>query len=137
MTDKKYEFTSKMPADIKRKWLKALRSGDFSQTKNALENKDGNCCLGVLCRVLEVPVTPAPEHDNSGRTYFAGAAGYLPPSILEQIGLTDEDQHTLSYLNDGNYSEANGKDKGKSFKTIARIIERNIRVQRKGKNNAA
>lgn len=34
------------------KWIKALRSGKYSQTKNSLEDSDGFCCLGVACKVL-------------------------------------------------------------------------------------
>lgn len=41
-TDKK-QFT---------KWLKALRSDKYSQATNALQNKNGYCCLGVACKVL-------------------------------------------------------------------------------------
>jgi hypothetical protein len=42
-----------MPADILYPWLKALRSGEYVQGRNALreaqpEGPDGFCCLGVL-----------------------------------------------------------------------------------------
>ena len=33
--------------------LKALRSGEYKQTKEALQDKDGYCCLGVMCEVFE------------------------------------------------------------------------------------
>lgn len=41
---------------VKKKWLKALRSGQYAQTQGALchEDEDGNCafcCLGVLCNI--------------------------------------------------------------------------------------
>ncbi len=35
-----------------RKWVKALRSGKYSQTKEVLENKEGYCCLGVACDIF-------------------------------------------------------------------------------------
>lgn len=30
-------------------WVSALRSGKYKQTKGALQNQDGYCCLGVAC----------------------------------------------------------------------------------------
>lgn len=34
------------------KWINALRSGEYAQTKECLQNSDGYCCLGVACEVL-------------------------------------------------------------------------------------
>lgn len=36
---------------IKKKWLKALRSGEYTQTRGVLHNDNGFCCLGVLCDI--------------------------------------------------------------------------------------
>lgn len=33
-------------------WIDALRSGDYKQTKETLEDSMGYCCLGVACKVL-------------------------------------------------------------------------------------
>jgi hypothetical protein len=41
-----------MNAEIKQKWVAALRSGNYKQTKVCLHNKEGYCCLGVLCDVI-------------------------------------------------------------------------------------
>lgn len=38
-----------MRADIKQKWVAALRSGAYEQTTKVLRNDGGFCCLGVLC----------------------------------------------------------------------------------------
>lgn len=39
-----------MNPKVKQKWMKALRSGKYSQAKNVLKStKGGFCCLGVLC----------------------------------------------------------------------------------------
>jgi hypothetical protein len=38
-----------MRADIKQKWVAALRSGAYEQTEGVLRNGNGYCCLGVLC----------------------------------------------------------------------------------------
>lgn len=34
------------------KWIQALDSGKYKQSKGELQNRDGYCCLGVACRVL-------------------------------------------------------------------------------------
>lgn len=34
------------------KWIKALRSGEYKQTIQALQDKNGYCCLGVACKIL-------------------------------------------------------------------------------------
>jgi hypothetical protein len=38
-----------MNNDIKQKWISALRSGKYKQTKKVLNDGTGMCCLGVLC----------------------------------------------------------------------------------------
>lgn len=34
------------------KWIDSLRSGEFKQTQNVLQDTMGYCCLGVACKVL-------------------------------------------------------------------------------------
>jgi len=36
---------------IKKKWLEALRSGEYKQTTETLRDENGFCCLGVLCDI--------------------------------------------------------------------------------------
>lgn len=38
-----------MDAELKKKWIEALRSGKYEQAKGVLRNGDAYCCLGVLC----------------------------------------------------------------------------------------
>lgn len=35
-----------------RKWIKALRSDNYKQTRLTLQDKKGFCCLGVACDIL-------------------------------------------------------------------------------------
>lgn len=56
-----------MDKELKDKWVAALRSGEFTQTTGTLERLEehttsfgkklqpGFCCLGVLCKVAELP----------------------------------------------------------------------------------
>jgi hypothetical protein len=38
-----------MNKEIKKRWVKALESGDYKQGKSALVSNGKFCCLGVLC----------------------------------------------------------------------------------------
>jgi hypothetical protein len=40
-------------AEVKARWISALRSGEFPQSTGSLRNTDGLCCLGVLCEIAE------------------------------------------------------------------------------------
>lgn len=35
-----------------RKWVEALRSGEYKQTIGELQNNVGHCCLGVACEIF-------------------------------------------------------------------------------------
>lgn len=59
-----------MKKDIKDKWIAALRSGEYDQTKGVLRREDDEgrasyCCLGVLCELARldgVPLAWTEEH---------------------------------------------------------------------------
>src|ERR1700692_953384 len=96
---------------FKKKWLAALRSRKFKQTKMVLHNSRGYCCLGVAC-----VVGGAEERDpkfGANRIFYYGGDTHsvvLPTALREEIGLTTEEQDTLYMLNDGGYKN------GKSYK---------------------
>ena len=74
-----------MDQAIKRKWIKALRSGKYRQIKDALEYKGGYCCLGVLRDVAKTG---------------GDSSGWLIPHELERVGLSEDEQSTLADCND-------------------------------------
>lgn len=89
-----------------RKWVQALRSGEYNQTKGALQDVDGYCCLGVGCRIFipENQVQLANGHVAGGYPSVQSAA----PVWLKQI---DENFYRmtdihLSSLNDTGYDPA-------------------------------
>ena len=43
----------KLPKEFKEKWLSALRSGEYTQAREALWVGNGYCCLGVACKVAK------------------------------------------------------------------------------------
>lgn len=57
------EFVKRFPfpAKIRKQWIRALKSGEYDQGRDLLLSRDGTesdkyCCLGVLGRVMNVPL---------------------------------------------------------------------------------
>lgn len=104
---------------VKTKWVDALRSGEYKQGKGQLQTKSGNfCCLGVLCDLaVQEGVLDAPELID-GETFsgyrYEGEAALLPKSVQAWAG--NVRVGTLIDMNDS----------GKTFKTIARYIEKEV-----------
>lgn len=91
-----------MDAELKRKWIEALRSGKYEQGRYEFKNKDGRfCCLGVLCRVADEPISGW----AGGNWRFVNKATGSPNT-----------SDLLARMNDG----------GKTFPEIADWIEKNI-----------
>lgn len=116
-----------MKKAIKKRWVKALRSGDYKQGTEFLhQRKDGVdqwCCLGVLCDVEGVPSEPRqsyvyPEENTSEKFRMGGSISILSPELLTKFGLTDIQQGKLANMND---------HQGKSFVEIADFVEKEIK----------
>jgi len=65
---------------VKHKWLEALRSGEYEQTRGKLKDDKGFCCLGVLCDLH------SKETGNEWETLFdvevyLGIGGILPVRV--------------------------------------------------------
>lgn len=99
---------------IKKKWVKALRSGEFRQGYYSLyecRNTDSGeevhqfCCLGVLAHIA-VPQPWKPSSPGSGVFGFRDPktkrlyVNKLPNSVLDQLKLERHIQNELIYLND-------------------------------------
>lgn len=114
-----------MNAELKQKWLDALRSGRYSQGKEVLKKVSyvghaQHCCLGVLCEV--VPLVQEVRMANKALGFELSGSGeadnkYLTPSILAYVGLTDSQQKELAAMND---------DEGLLFDEIAAWVEKNV-----------
>ncbi len=127
-----------MNEDVKRKWLKALRSGDYPQTHGILHDEEGFCCLGVLCDLaVEGGVVDPPKkidyisHDRKGqhveKTYYVyGEEKWrelLPRKVMAWAGLVAPNPLVKSKLG---LTLSGLNDRGRSFKQIANIIERQL-----------
>lgn len=114
-----------MDAQIKTKWVEALRSGKYKQGRSALRIDDTYCCLGVLCEVAELGKWSPLLNDDDEPTgmywmeFNAGDrdADLLLISVRESIGLDAEGHKACWRMND---------DERKSFSEIADYIEQNL-----------
>jgi hypothetical protein len=110
------------------KWVDALRSGEYKQTKATLHRlvkfhstPPGYCCLGVACEISGVVETRELSEDGEIEIYD-GKAGWLPYSVMRWLGFSSNNPsvkvggvwHKLAELNDGDAD----------FKEIAGHIER-------------
>ena len=99
-----------------RQWIRALRSGKYSQSEGDLQNTKGYCCLGVACKVL-IPENKQIK-DKKNRLEGALPAGQpFAPDWLKAINTDVKDQtgRSLSFQNDGKYM---------SFQQIADLLEK-------------
>src|SRR4051812_6793094 len=102
-----------------KKWVKALRSGDYEQTRNTLRQDDSFCCLGVACDLHAKATGNEWTEDETtwGWQYF-GSSHVLPYEVVDWLGLNDS---TGEISDDQSLSSDN--DRGASFADIARLIE--------------
>lgn len=106
-----------MDAELKQRWVQALRSGKYAQGRNVLKNRIGHdtqyCCLGVLCELLGGEW----EVDHNGRATYDGEIYQLTPAVLEQAQIKANEQEKLIQMNDMDRA---------TFDTIADYIEKNL-----------
>lgn len=71
---------------LQRKWVEALRSGEYEQGKRFLKADDAYCCLGVACIAFGIPVPSSaarlPEPVQFGMK-FHSAYGLLKGDKLD------------------------------------------------------
>ena len=113
---------------VMKKWIEALRSGEYKQGLEALRNGDRYCCLGVLCDLYarEHPSEPQWELRSDDQHYFLGEEVELPDKVREWVGLEHGDGsveiNDLVVMN----------DTGRSFDYIANFIEKDCFGNSKG-----
>lgn len=124
----KKETYPKLPKDFKKKWIAALRSGEYKQLKNNLykENwvtsdrqESGYCCLGVAARVCGLDKEFIKDKDWLNEIDEEVINESIPAMLLYDA-YTNELIKKLQEMNDGE-----GR-KQRSFKQIANWIEKNL-----------
>ena len=133
-----------MNQEIKKQWIAALLSGDYEQgkaylhTQNTLGKEDKFCCLGVLCDLaVKAGVIPEPkklysevflygaldevlEDEDISTSFNTRDDKVLPFAVGQWAGLDDPNPAI------GGYTLAYANDKGGTFTTIAKLIEKNL-----------
>jgi hypothetical protein len=112
-----------------RKWLKALESGKFKQTRaGALKTDKGlYCCLGVACELFKTKgIRVAPDKDSPSMIGFNGETQTAPPFVMRALKLRDTngtpDSVSESGLPAQRCSLTEWNDEDGTFKQIAKVI---------------
>jgi hypothetical protein len=82
-----------MKPELKKRWTDALRSGEYKQTDNALQDRRGFCCLGVACEVFKEDVGLKVEVPPTGIQKVAlydGETTHLPEKLTDFLGINYE-----------------------------------------------
>lgn len=137
-----------MTEELKAQWIAALRSGEYNQTRSALKNNEGFCCLGVLCDVIDNTRWADDNQTNGynfelGDTRFSFNTAVIPSEAAKPLALNkmlvtiddniidpdqidlEVDSHDTTRLDDYLITL---NDNGKSFSEIADIIEKHLTV---------
>ena len=113
-----------MNPQIKQKWVSALRSGGYQQTKGRLHDEDGFCCLGVLCDLYlkenQLEWEPSTHYNNV--YMFQDMVGCLPVSVKEWADL----EYCNPRVDDQTDSLIGLNDSGSTFEQIADVIEEQL-----------
>jgi hypothetical protein len=115
-----------MKKEIKKIWVKALRSGKYNQAQEKLcqtvDGEDYYCCLGVLANECADGFWIKNDDRDRWELKIHGMnppfdPGKLPNQFLDEIDLYHEDHDRLIKLNDRH---------GMDFNQIADWIEKNL-----------
>jgi hypothetical protein len=118
---------------LKKKWVKALRSGEYEQGSSLLcQEKPGDpeefqfCCLGVLADIAVdgdwVKLFGDWHLVPDGCSESDARSGSFDDGLLAKLGLSEEDQSKLIRMNDGD-DLSDPPVPRKSFAEIASYIE--------------
>lgn len=115
------KLTNKLPKRIKDRWVKALRSGEYTQGADCLYSDNGGqknyCCLGVLGKLCGLSDTVIDDKPLPVNLLSSDMKAY--PPLLRQESTDEKGKDTIV----GKLASMN--DSGKwSFKRIASYIEK-------------
>ena len=106
-----------------KKWVAALRSGEYKQGTGRLHDAADNayCCLGVACEVYnkENPNSPLNKELIGGTVRYDNTTIALPAKVKEWLGLAN----ISGAYNGGNYLADDNDCHGMTFDDIAALIE--------------
>lgn len=107
------------PKEVIQLWIKALRSGDYKQTRGTLKDNKGFCCLGVLCDLAAKDGGSkwVKAYLNSSVKEYDGEPETPPKYMMDYLGISEDYVAAIIDLND---------IEERSFKDIARKLEKDL-----------
>jgi hypothetical protein len=122
-----------MDKRIKQKWIDALLSGEYQQTRQQLFDGDGYCCLGVLCDLYRKEHKEHEwshtfsEFEQKDKWEFLDQSETLPNDVIFWSGLPNCDPQIKEIKSpDGRVETlAFANDSGYRFDEIAKMIDNN------------
>lgn len=106
-----------MDAELKAKWVEALRSGKYQQGNGSLREGDKYCCLGVACDLVNSDAwLPVAEGLYTFKHEGERHMMIWPLAVQTMFGLDYAQSNKLWNMNDSS----------QSFAEIADYIEKNL-----------
>lgn len=98
------------------KWIAALRSGKYGQTKGRLKRGENYfCCLGVAC-----DISGAGHWESNNDYYYLDAEDFVSHTLNSRLkaifGLTNTEENEAISMN----------EEGRTFEEIADYLERGL-----------
>lgn len=107
-----------MLTENQKKWISALRSGEYQQGKHKLQTDSNSfCCLGVACKVYEKETGVKLPTDSNGN--IKGGCLYSYKQVMRWVGLRTD----TGKPKNGSLPLTKLNDRGISFRDIADILE--------------
>lgn len=118
-----------MKPEIKKQWIEALRSGEYTQTNMRLKTDEGYCCLGVLCdlhRKTHPELNLTWTKNDTQDSYFYDDSNVMLHKTVQEWADIDSHGRYGNKINDSinEFALTKDNDAGKSFNEIADIIEK-------------
>lgn len=126
-----------MNPEVKDKWTKALRSGEYPQTDSCLKDDKGFCCLGVLTdlAIKDGVIGPWFQLDDDTNSWAVVSTdegvswdetAILPYQVAQWAGL--DSRNPMVFAPGEEYSSpiSDPNDSGVPFSKIADIIEEQL-----------
>src|SRR5688500_10807660 len=82
-----------MTPEIAKKWAKALRSGEYQQTKFYLELEGSYCCLGVLSKINNWTLGEPSKQTGEERLAYPETVGAMSQSEEEYFMELNDSLH--------------------------------------------
>lgn len=109
------------------KWIKALRSGEYSQGFSVLKSQwDDYCCLGVGCAVAGIPIEEDQALPHLDFYHWLGVEEWRDDGMRWRDGVPEDRETALGAKVDGVWWDvATMNDQRMSFDEIADFLEAN------------